>query len=77
MGTTVTRHLKHLNVIKINHFLSLFLSQAINFVKSERGLVLLLKHLFCSRKMNIRFVITSDDVLLYLMVLCPQVQLKK
>ena len=32
--------------------------------------MLLLKHLFCSRRMNIRFVIMSDNVLLGLMVLC-------
>ena len=28
---------KYRNVIEINHFLSLSLNQAINFVKSERG----------------------------------------
>ena len=59
-------------VIEINYFLSL--SQTINFVKSDRVIT---KLLFCSRRMNIRFVIMSDSVLLDLMVLCPQVQLKK
>ena len=38
--------------------------------------MLLPKYQFCSSRMNIRFVIMSDNVLLDLMVLCPQVQLK-
>ena len=64
---------KRLYVIEINHFLSLSLSQAVNFVKSERVIT---KLLFCSRRMNIRFVMMSDNVLLGLMLLCPQGQLK-
>ena len=60
--------------LRLSKLIIFSLSQTINFVKSDRVIT---KLLFCSRRMNIRFVIMSDSVLLDLMVLCPQVQLKK
>ena len=62
--------------LRLSKLIIFSLSQTINFVKSDRVITKLLFKI-CSRRMNIRFVIMSDNVLLDLMVLCPQVQLKE
>ena len=78
MGIKLIGFLVHvvldLSVFMLSKLITFSLSQAINFVKSER---IITKLLFCSRRMNIRFVIMSDNVLLGLMVLCPQVHSEK